>query len=207
MNSYTERYLNIISIIFTIIIFIFFNNINFIFRNNYFNPNSIIRLLKKDEVKVEIYSSNVNQNTNEFLENQNNYPIENLETSKEKMWTIKIPTISLNAEISEGTDKDTMNRYVGHFKETSKENGNIGLAAHNRGYSVNYFSDIKKLKEGDEIIYKYNEIEKIYKVKKHVIIKDTDWSYLKETEENKITLITCIENEPEYRRCIQGIQI
>ena len=26
------------------------------------------------------------------------------------------------------------------------------------------------------------------------------------TEENRITLITCVENEPEYRRCIQGIE-
>ena len=26
------------------------------------------------------------------------------------------------------------------------------------------------------------------------------------SEENIITLITCVENEPEYRRCIQGIE-
>ena len=29
---------------------------------------------------------------------------------------------------------------------------------------------------------------------------------LKNTDENKITLITCLENEPEYRRCIQAIE-
>ena len=39
------------------------------------------------------------------------------------------------------------------------------------------------------------------------IIKDTDWSYLQETKENKLTLITCVENEPKYRRCIQAIEI
>ena len=38
------------------------------------------------------------------------------------------------------------------------------------------------------------------------IIENTNWNYLKNTEDNRITLITCIENEPKYRRCIQGIE-
>lgn len=177
------------------------------FKKNNFNPNSIIKLFKRDLVEVEIKSDNINKNTNESSKNQNNYPTKIFENkTKDESWKIIIPSISLEANISEGTEKETMNKYVGHFEETSREKGNVGLAAHNRGYNVNYFSDIKKLKEGDEIIYKYNKFEKIYKVTKHIIIKDTDWNYLKETEENKITLITCVENEPEYRRCIQGIE-
>ena len=99
-----------------------------------------------------------------------------------------------------------MNKYIGHFEETSTKNGNIGLAAHNRGYTVNYFSNLKKLKEGDEIFYKYYEFEQTYIVEKNIIIKDTDWSYLKDDKINKLTLITCVENEPEYRRCVQAIQ-
>ena len=39
------------------------------------------------------------------------------------------------------------------------------------------------------------------------IISEEDWSYLKETEDNRITLITCVENQPKYRRCIQAIEI
>ena len=99
-----------------------------------------------------------------------------------------------------------MDNYIGHFEETSKSLGNIGLAAHNRGYKNNYFENLKKLKQGDKIIYRYNDFSKIYIVEKHEIIKDTDWTMLESTEENKITLITCVENEPEYRRCIQGIE-
>ena len=75
-----------------------------------------------------------------------------------------------------------------------------------RGYKNNYFENLKKLKQGDKIIYRYNDFSKIYIVEKHEIIKDTDWTMLESTEENKITLITCVENEPEYRRCIQGIE-
>ena len=99
-----------------------------------------------------------------------------------------------------------MDEFVGHFEETAKINGNIGLAAHNRGYKVNYFSNLKKVKEDDEIIYQYKDYKKTYVVTKNVVIKDIDWSYLQNTKENKITLITCIENEPNYRRCVQGIE-
>ena len=99
-----------------------------------------------------------------------------------------------------------MDSYIGHFSETSKTNGNIGLAAHNRGYPVNYFANLKKLKENDEIVYQYMDFKETYIVIKNVIIKDTDWSYLEKTQNNTITLITCIENEPEYRRCVYGIK-
>ena len=121
-------------------------------------------------------------------------------------WRIKIPVLGLDAPISQGTSSEELRRTVGHFEETSKSIGNIGLAAHNRGYEVNYFAQLKKLKQGDEIIYKYYDFEKTYTIVENVIIKDTDWSCLEEKGGNRITLITCVENEPEYRRCVQGIE-
>lgn len=126
--------------------------------------------------------------------------------TKVEKWQLEIPAINLNAVISEGTSQQTLNQYIGHFEKTQKENGNIGLAAHNRGYKVNYFQNLKQLKTGDEIRYSYNGLEKIYEVEKHRIIKDTDWEYLENTEDNRLTLITCVENQPEYRRCIQAIE-
>ena len=122
-------------------------------------------------------------------------------------WQIEIPAISLTANISEGTGKGVLNKYVGHFEETSLEEGNVGLAAHNRGYNVNYFEDLKKLKESDLIIYRHNEFEMEYEVIKNKIITDTDWEVLENTEENTLTLITCVENEPNYRRCVQAVEI
>ena len=125
---------------------------------------------------------------------------------KSEIWQIEIPQISLVANISEGTAKEILSQYVGHFINTSKQEGNIGLAAYNRGYDVNYFEDLKLLREGAEIRYKYNSFEKIYEVKKCRIIKDTEWEYLEETEDNTLTLITYIENQPEYRRCIKAVE-
>lgn len=128
---------------------------------------------------------------------------ENIETT---IWQIEIPSIQLLAEIAEGTTQDILNQYVGHFAITSKTEGNIGLAAHNRGYEVNYFEKLKFLKEGDEIIYRYNTFEKSYIVTDNKIIKDTDWEELEETEDNLITLITCVENQPEFRRCVKAAE-
>lgn len=82
--------------------------------------------------------------------------------------------------------------------------GNVALAAHNRGYKVNYFKDLKNLEIGDEIIYRYKNIKLIYVVTQKQIIKDTDVEIVENTEENIITLITCVENNPQNRRCIRG---
>ena len=84
----------------------------------------------------------------------------------------------------------------------------VGLAAHNRGFPINYFARLKELVEGDEIIYKTKYGQKRYKVFLTTIIADTDWSYLQQnTDKNTITLITCVENVPNERRCIQGVEI
>ncbi len=123
------------------------------------------------------------------------------------IWQIEIPKINLKAPISEGTSQEIMLNYVGHFENTSIWNGNIGLAAHNRGYPINYFAKLKELKIGDLIIYRTNNGTKKYKIKLIKIIEDTDWSYLGTTKENKITLITCVENKPTKRLCVQGLEI
>lgn len=209
MISYTKRYINIVSFLVTILIFILITNSSIILKQVNFNPTSISYIFKRKTVLVELSSNNINQDTKEEKTESKNKSLKTeLKNNYEQkeIWKIIIPKISLEAEISEGTSKEVMNKYVGHFEETSIENGNIGLAAHNRGYEVNYFKEIKYLKQDDEIIYKYKDFEKIYTVNKNIIIKDTDWSYLQETEENTITLITCVENEPEYRRCVQAIE-
>jgi len=147
------------------------------------------------EVGIEIFNTKTLQSENIFDEEKE---------IKNTIWQINIPKIELSADISNGTDKETLNKYVGHFIETPIEDGNIALAGHNRGYDVNYFSRLKELREGDEIIYIHNEINRIYEVTKNKIIKDTDIDVLENTEENILTLITCVENEPNYRRCVQA---
>lgn len=125
----------------------------------------------------------------------------------EDIWQIEIPKIGLIAPISEGVSQEVMQEYVGHFENTSIIYGNVGLAAHNRGYPINYFEKLKDLEIGDKIIYRTKYGSKTYKIVLSIVIEDTNWSYLEKSNENKITLLTCVANKPKYRLCIQGIEI
>ena len=213
MKKYSKRYINTISLIFSIPIIVFLIIINQID----LEYASILKVFNNNIIEIEMKTESTNISTKETLKytnkspenkilNQNNQNNLNAQTKETKLWQLSIPAISLIAPIQEGTTKETMDNFIGHFEKTNKTEGNIGLAAHNRGYKTNYFQNLKKLKIGDEIIYKYKNIERTYIVKKHKIIKDTDWSYLEKTNENTITLITCVEDEPNFRRCIIGVE-
>ena len=179
--------------------FIFFISIIcFIFLQILINKYHI-KLKSNTEIGKEIMQKNFQDLSNINIATNN----ENTKTVN-TIWQIKIPKINLIANIKEGTDEETLNQFVGHFEETQRQDGNIGLAAHNRGYEVNYFSRLRELKKGDEIIYQYKNYNKTYEVIRVLIIKDTNWDILENTEENILTLITCVENEPEFRRCVQA---
>lgn len=124
-------------------------------------------------------------------------------------WKLEIPKINLDAKIVEGTTDEILNKYIGHFEETGVLNGNIALAAHNRGYDVNYFERLKELNIEDKVYYTYGDIKKEYVVYSKEIIKDTNVEVLDEHQDGKniLTLITCVENMPELRRCIRCIEI
>lgn len=118
---------------------------------------------------------------------------------------LEIPKINLKADIAEGTDLETLKTYIGHFTNSSVWDGNIALAAHNRGAGVeSYFQDINKLEKGDTIIYRNELGERRYQVYSIQEIENSNWSVTKNTEENIITLITCVANRPELRLCVQG---
>lgn len=119
---------------------------------------------------------------------------------------IQIEKIGLKAPIKEGTEEETLNKYVGHFTETALLDGNVCFAAHNRGYENNYFENLHKLENGDKINYITKFQEKSYKVVNIKEIKDTDVSVLEGTEDNRITLITCIANKGDKRLCVQAVE-
>lgn len=154
--------------------------------------------------QISNISSNINNEETKYsLNNLSNIK----ETNNNIISYLSIPSISLEkAPIKEGIDEITLNEYIGHFPSTSKTDGNIGLAAHNRGYKNNYFMNINKLQDGDEIIYRVDDIIKKYKVEKKIEIDSYDWSYLNQTADNRITLITCIDNSPTKRLVVQAVE-
>lgn len=170
---------------------------------------------KGSNLKIgQIYKIIISKNTNEIdiqkVKEDNNITkntVDKIDIYKTNLWRIKIPSLKLDAPITEGTTQEDLRRTVGHFEMTSKWTGNVVLAGHNRGYRCNFFQEIKNLKKGDIINYSTEKGEKSYKVVLNKVIKETDWTYVQKTKDNRITLITCEENRRAYRRCIQGIEI
>lgn len=81
------------------------------------------------------------------------------------------------------------------------------MLGHNRGNKYSYFARINELEEGDVITYKTKFYERQYKVDNIKVIFEDDWSMLQNTEDNKITMITCIANKKNQRLCVQATQI
>lgn len=119
---------------------------------------------------------------------------------------INIEKIGLNATVKEGTFSEILLNYIGHIEETATYYGNVGLAGHNRGCKNSYFARINELEEGDIIKYKTKFFERTYVVDNIQAIYETDWSLLESTEENKLTLITCIANKRNQRLCVQATE-
>lgn len=237
MLNYTRKCINTISFVITFIICIFLfimldiclyrlqentSNQNIYINNTVKESKCLLKKNLNDKVIniedtfielmqiADIYDENTKieeiEQTKDINSNkENEKDLTNIDRNNK--WRIKIPKINLDAPIKSGTSQTILAQAVGHFDESAKWTGNVALAGHNRGYNCNFFQNIKKLKEGDEIIYCTEKGERKYKVTINKIIKQTDWSYIKNTNDNRITLITCVENMYEYRRCIQAVEI
>ncbi|MBE5806672.1 MAG: class D sortase [Clostridiales bacterium] len=110
------------------------------------------------------------------------------------------------APIADGTSNEIINKYIGHFENTPYLDGNICLCAHNRGSKAAYFEKLNEVSKGDEIIYQTKYETKTFIIKEIKEIEETDFSVLNPSEENTITLITCIKNKRNLRLCVVGVE-
>ena len=148
------------------------------------------------------------KNANNVIKISKDTSIESEKLVKEEFdWYIEIPKIEVYAPIEEGTNEEILNKFVGHFEDTSRRNGNCGLIAYNIDHNINYFSRLKELEKNDIIYYFVDGKKYKYKIRDIFIIYETDMTILEETKESIITLITCVENREQYRLCVQGVLV
>jgi LPXTG-site transpeptidase (sortase) family protein len=164
-------------------------------------------------VKYPVYKANKDAESIQIGDNSDldDTPLENIEQDiihyDDEIGTLTIPDILLdNAPIREGVELSTLSETIGHFPSTSIYEGNVGLASHNSGSQGDFFKNLKKIKIGSAIFYQTNYGTKRYVVTTKEIISEEDWSYLQETEDNRITLITCVAGQKDKRLCVQAIE-
>lgn len=169
------------------------DNISYIY-NIYNNDN-------RQEI-INEYPTTVNNN-----ETTLGVPVES-ETNESQVLnalaTLEIPSISFKDIVIEGTTQDALAQGIGLFEHSSILQGNVCLAGHN---TTRFFANLKNVKEGDIIKYSSCLGNREYEITTIKQIEETDWSMLEDTEDNRITIITCVKNQPTLRLCVQGIEI
>ena len=136
------------------------------------------------------------------------YPLTTIEQVQQEdgsIGTLSIPSIGLKVTAYDGDTFAAMKKGVGHIASTSCWNGNIALVGHNRGTS-SHFGRLKKLQPGDEMSYTTKLGTRTYVVDSVSKISDTDWSKLQYTSDNRLTLITCVEDVGSQRLCVQAVE-
>lgn len=119
---------------------------------------------------------------------------------------LEIPALDLSVRIYQGTDSKTLAKGVGHFEDTSIWDGNVCLAAHNRGAN-SYFGQIHTLDIGDTITLTTKLGTRTYKVTDVSKVSETDRSGLADSGENMLTLYTCVRNQRDQRWCVTAAEV
>jgi len=127
----------------------------------------------------------------------------------ESIGVLTIPDIGLSVRVYEGEDyMGIMDHGVWHFRHTSAWYGNTALSAHNVNLNgtPGYFLNLHRLNPGAVIRYETAHGIREYAVEVIVEICEMDWSMLGRTEDNRITLITCITGRPDLRLAVQAVE-
>jgi len=131
------------------------------------------------------------------------------ELSDGSIGLLSIPKLKLSVGVFETDDElEAMESGIAHFKTTSAWSGNVGLCSHNVNFDLTdgHFKNIHTLNIGDVVKYKTALGEREYIVETVTEIAETDWSYLGRTEDNRITMITCISGKPQSRLVMQAVE-
>ena len=132
--------------------------------------------------------------------------VDGMERKDGSIGTLKISSLNINMKVWEGETSTSMAKGLGHYSSTSGWDGNVGICGHNRGAKYTIGS-IKNLKAGDTITYTTIYGTRTYEVVLVKTISSSDWSYLQATTDNRITITTCLANQPSKRVCVQAVEV
>lgn len=184
-----------------------------IYKKNQNETNEILRIayeyLNNEENEDQKFRNDIDHNIDKV--NKITQIEENLAPNDTNIiGVLKINKLQVEAPIRDGTSQEIMRTSIGHFYESDYWNGNVSLASHNGGTNAHFFEKINTLNVNDEIEYITKQGARKYRVQSIKKIENTDWSLVvknNKQSENTITLITCINNQPNYRLCVRGVEI
>ena len=119
--------------------------------------------------------------------------------------SVNYPAIGLSVKVYQGTDSKTLAKGAGHFTDTSIWDGNVCVAAHNRGVNA-HFGKIHTLEPGDTVTLTTKLGTRSYAVTSVEKVSETDTSGTAATSDNRITLYTCVRDERDFRWKVTALE-
>jgi LPXTG-site transpeptidase (sortase) family protein len=118
----------------------------------------------------------------------------------EHIGVLTVEKLNRRINIFAGSSPESMNGGSGHFSFTGLNSGNTGIVGHNRGRANGFFVFVKDLHEGDILTLEAGGVIRNYAVTMLYTVEETDFSPLLQYGDNRLTLITCVENQRNLRR-------
>lgn len=183
---------------------------------NHVKQEELINLSIADKTVVEdgdsvIQVDNIEENTvdlNSGEESNTNFESNRIVIKKGSTAVLQIPSIGVLAQVTEGSDSETLRYYVGVVEGSSRPGqiGNYCLAAHNN-IDTEIFKNLHKIENGAFVnVYTQSKMY-TYKVTDKYNVKPTQTEVLdKSNDKKEITLITCNYNASE-RVIVKGILV
>jgi sortase A len=106
---------------------------------------------------------------------------------------LAIPGMGLSTIVVEGTDRwNSLTKGPGRYGNTSfpGSGATVGIAGHRTTFSAP-FRHIDDLKQGDAITLKMPYGTFVYRVRAHKIVKNNDWSIIKQVGHEQLVLSAC----------------
>ncbi|SPT74712.1 Sortase (surface protein transpeptidase) [Arcanobacterium haemolyticum] len=165
------------------------------------NPSAVEQLEAANEYNKKLvsgatYHANANNAEGSAESNRQRYN-ELLAVGPEAMMgRVKVPSVNIDLPIFHGTAEETLLKGVGHLEGTSLPVGGLStrsvLTAHRGLASAKLFTDLVKVKKGDEIIVEVLDQALVYQIERIEVIDPEDtYKILPEENRDLLTLITC----------------
>ena len=130
-----------------------------------------------------------------------NFAQQNTPRNGEHIGVLTIPS-GKQIGVFAGESMQSMDNGSAHFSDTGLNFGNTVLIGHNRGRSNGFFIFVKDLQVGQRLTLEANGITKTYVVAEMYKIHATDTELLMQFQDSRLSLLTCWEDEKDYRHAV-----
>ena len=166
------------------------------------------------DIHIATSRPNTNQSTNYHLATNSNDAFIQYGSSYrspynegERIGTLHVERLNRTIAIFEGESMSNMDFGAGRFVNSGLHSGNVALIGHNRGRQNGFFDFVRLLKTGDIITLEISGITRTFMVIHELIIHETYMNIISHFGDERLTLITCLEDRQPYRRVAISFEI